>query len=163
MLLTRIPAGSTSSISLVPLRQEDYPHVRFWTRQDWNSVAQAQVLELDEEGENFPEADEEEDKLDPLPPSPNPACARGKRRASQGINVTMKYIENEDGTVYSTSRSLCASQYRRSRSHPSCLHQAGPCYFRCIHVCIWFHRQENPCIDIELQQPQLGNRVHDRL
>ena len=114
MLLTHIPVGITSPISLVSLRQEDYPHVRFWARQDWNSVAQAQVLELDKEGEIFPEADEEEDRSNQHLPSPNPACARGKRRASQGINVAMKYIENEDGTVIDRFRAADIRRYARS-------------------------------------------------
>ena len=115
MLLTHIPAGGAASpISSISLRQEDYPHVRFWTRHDWNSATQVQVLELDEEGEIFPEADEEEDGSNQPVPSPNPACARGKRRASQGINVAMKYIENEDGTVIDGFRAADIRRYARS-------------------------------------------------
>lgn len=103
MLLTRIPESMSPLNSRTALRHEDYPHIRFWTRQAWNSAASAQenVLQVDqpEESEIFPELDEDGDEpKDPNAPPPGPAC-RGKHRSSQGINVTMKYIELEDGTV----------------------------------------------------------------
>ena len=60
MLLTRIPAASTYS-PFIALCREDYPKVWFWTRQEWNSVMQVPVLVVDEEGEVFPELDEEEE------------------------------------------------------------------------------------------------------
>lgn len=113
MLLTRIPAAVNAPITSVALRREDYPNVRFWTRQDWNSAAQAQVLDVDEEGEVFPEVDDDEGSNQHLP-SPNPPCARGKHRASQGINVTMKYIENEDGTAIDGFRAAEIRRYARS-------------------------------------------------
>ena len=113
MLLTHIPAASTYNHS-VPLRREDYPKVRFWTRQDWNSATQVPVLEVDEEGEAFPELDEEEEGFKEPSPSPGPACTRGKHRAAQGINVTMKYVELEDGTVVDGFRASEIRRYARS-------------------------------------------------
>ena len=116
MLLTRIPASLNTPINSVTLRQEDYPHVRFWTRQEWNSAAQTPVLSVDEEGEAFPELDEEEDgpgSKQSLPP-PGPTCARGKRRAAQGINVAMRYIEAEDGTTVDGFRAAEIRRYARS-------------------------------------------------
>ena len=114
MLLTRIPAAPNAPINSITLRQEDYPHVRFWTRQAWNSAAQTQVLSVDEDGEAFPELDEEDDGSKQPLPSPGPVCARGKRRAAQGINVAMKYIETEDGTVVDGFRAAEIRRYARS-------------------------------------------------
>lgn len=114
MLLTRIPASGNFSNKSIALRQEDYPNVQFWTRQDWNSASQAQLLEIDEEGEVFPEPDEEEEGSKQPLPSPGPACARGKRRAAQGINVTMKYVELEDGTTIDGFRAAEIRRYARS-------------------------------------------------
>jgi len=109
MLLTHIPAASTYNHS-VPLCQEDYPKVQFWTMQDWNSAMQVPVLEVDEEGEAFPELDKEEEGFKEPSPSPGPACMHGKHWAAQGINVTMKYVKLEDGTVVD---GFWASEIRR--------------------------------------------------
>lgn len=113
MLLTHIPAATTPHCH-PSLRQEDYPNIRFWTRQDWNAAAQEQVLEVDaaEEGETFPDFDEEDGGS--KDPSPGPANVRGKHRSSQGINVAMKYIELEDGTVVDGFRAAEIRRYARS-------------------------------------------------
>lgn len=116
MLLTRIPASTSTCNRLVTLRHGDYPNVRFWTRQDWNNAAQEDILQVDqpEESELFPELDEEGDESkDSSAPPPGPAC-RGKHRSSQGINVTMKYIEFEDGTVVDGFRAAEIRRYARS-------------------------------------------------
>ncbi|KJA14839.1 hypothetical protein HYPSUDRAFT_208399 [Hypholoma sublateritium FD-334 SS-4] len=78
--------------------------------QSWNSVSQAQVIEIGEEaGEAFPELEEEEEgSKQPLP------SGRGKRRAAQGINVTMKYVELEDGTIIDGFRAAEIRRYARS-------------------------------------------------
>lgn len=114
MLLTHIPASSNTVKSRTALRREDYPNVRFWTRQDWNSAAQEDVLQIDppEDSEVFPELEEGDELKDPVP-APGPAC-RGKHRASQGINVTMKYIEFEDGTTIDGFRAAEIRRYARS-------------------------------------------------
>lgn len=116
MLLTHIPA--TTNNHQIALRREDYPHVRFWTRQDWNSASQSeQILEVEQADdlEAFPDLDIEEGG-EPKEPSPaaGPACARGKHRSSQGINVTMKYIELEDGTTIDGYRAAEMRRYARS-------------------------------------------------
>lgn len=116
MLLTRIPASTTTPNAYAALRREDYPNIRFWTRQDWNSATQEDVLQVNqpEESEAFPELEEEGDELKEsgVPPS-GPGC-RGKHRSSQGINVTMKYIEFEDGTVVDGFRAAEIRRYARS-------------------------------------------------
>lgn len=95
------------------LRREDYPNVRFWTRQDWNSAAQLQVLEVDDEAEVFPDVDEEDESKEPFPEN-GPAGARGRHRSSKGINVAMKYIELEDGTVIDGFRAAEIRRFARS-------------------------------------------------
>ncbi len=115
--LTHIPAATQPQHT--PLRHEDYPKVRFWTRQAWNSAVQDQILEVEQpdEAESFPDIEVEEgDELnEPSAPSPaDPARARGKHRSSQGINVTMKYIELEDGTVVDGYRAAEIRRFARS-------------------------------------------------
>ncbi len=116
MLLTRIPAPTMTPSAHAALRREDYPNVRFWTRQDWNSAIQEDILEVNqpEESETFPELEEEgDDSKESSAPPPGPGC-RGKHRSSQGINVTMKYIELEDGTVVDGFRAAEIRRYARS-------------------------------------------------
>lgn len=117
MLLTHIPANTIPHHTA--LRREDYPNVRFWTRQDWNAATQEQVLEIDQpnDSESFPDLDAEEgdESNDPCAPSPaGPAHARGKHRSSQGINVAMKYIELEDGSVVDGYRAAEIRRFARS-------------------------------------------------
>ena len=113
MLLTHIPATTKHQPAL---HCEDYPRVRFWTRQDWNAASQDQILELEQpdESEAFPELNIEEGD-EPKEPSPTgPACTRGKHRSAQGINVAMKYIEDEEGTVIDRYRAAEMRRYARS-------------------------------------------------
>jgi hypothetical protein len=71
-----------------PLRREDYPNVRFWTKRDWldRSEQESDNMILDNSGR------------------------RGKARASQGINVTMRYVEDENGKLVNGHR---ATEMRR--------------------------------------------------
>ncbi len=67
MLLTHIPA--TTQRQHTPLRQDDYPQVRFWTRQAWNSSMQDQIPEVGQpnESEDFPDLEVEEGDEHELP------------------------------------------------------------------------------------------------
>ena len=69
-----------------PLRREDYPDVRFWTRRDWMDRSEQDNDIMDNSGR------------------------RGKARASQGINVAMRYVENESGSIVNGYR---ATEMRR--------------------------------------------------
>lgn len=70
------------------MRREDYPNVRFWTKRDWldRSEQESDNMILDNSGR------------------------RGKARASQGINVTMRYVEDENGKLVNGHR---ATEMRR--------------------------------------------------
>ena len=72
-------------------RREDYPDVRFWTRRDWidRSSQENDAMVLDS------------------------GSRRGKTRASQGINVTMLYVEDENGTAIDGHRAAEIRQYAR--------------------------------------------------
>jgi len=74
-----------------PARREDYPDVQFWTRRDWldRPGQESDTMALDNSGQ------------------------RGKARASQGINVTMRYIEDENGTVIDGHRATEVRRYAR--------------------------------------------------
>ena len=54
-----------------PLSRNDYPHVKFWTRKEWAGYTSNEIATTDR--------------------------PRGKVRSSQGINVTMQYVEGENG------------------------------------------------------------------
>jgi hypothetical protein len=69
-----------------PLRREDYPNVRFWTRREWMDRSGQESDSIDNSGQ------------------------RGKARASQGINVAMRYVEDRNGTVVNGHR---ATEMRR--------------------------------------------------
>jgi hypothetical protein len=56
----------------VPLKQSDYPKVKFWNRYNWTAFQANKV---------------DESKM----------VVRGRSRASKGINVMMLYVESEDG------------------------------------------------------------------
>ena len=79
MLLTRIPATTVTAIVPAALRHEDYPNICFWTRQDWNSAAQEDILQVNqpEESEIFPELEEVDELKESSAPPPGPGC-RGK-------------------------------------------------------------------------------------
>jgi hypothetical protein len=68
---------SAPSVEPVPLK-ENYPQVDYWHKRDWISSKKITKGTSD---------------LNDEKPS------RGGKRASQGINVAMKYIQDEDGTV----------------------------------------------------------------
>ncbi|KAJ7839265.1 hypothetical protein B0H13DRAFT_1911331 [Mycena leptocephala] len=68
--------GPVPSAPLAPPQHEDYPNVHFWLRSAWD---------LDLKG-----------KKSTRNKAPNP---RGGSLASQGINVTAKFIETEDGGI----------------------------------------------------------------
>jgi hypothetical protein len=74
-----------------PLRRENYPDVRFWTRRDWmgRSEQESDAMVLDNSGQ------------------------RGKARASQGINVAMRYVEDENGNVVDGHRAAEMRRYGR--------------------------------------------------
>ena len=69
--------GKSQSPTFQALVRSNYPHIKFWTRKEWfeNVATNEDVTTLAE----------------------NPR--RGRVRASQGINVTMGYVEKEDGEV----------------------------------------------------------------
>ena len=114
MLLSRIPANILNVNNHTTLRRDDYPNVQYWTRQDWNSALHDDILEVDspEEPEQLPEPEGEGDES--KEPSPTGPACRGKHRSSQGINVTMKYIEYEDGMVVDGFRAAEIRRYARS-------------------------------------------------
>jgi hypothetical protein len=55
-----------------PLRQEDYPNIKYWYKHQWNS-SKSEVVASSEPG------------------------GRGRSRAAQGKNVTMGFVEDIDG------------------------------------------------------------------
>jgi hypothetical protein len=70
----------------VSLCQSDFPKVKFWFKRDWNEYQNEQPTDSDNQAE------------------------RGRGRAAKGVNVTLRFVELEDGTIISGDR---ASEMRR--------------------------------------------------
>jgi hypothetical protein len=64
-----------------PLSRENYPNIRFWMKRQWNEYSDDKVTDIHAGSHT-----------------------RGRGRAAQGINVTMCYVELEDGTVINGDR-----------------------------------------------------------
>ena len=62
-----------TDIATAPVRS-NYPHIKFWTKQEWMEYYNNDVTSTSDK-------------------------TRGKSRAAQGVNVTMRFAELEDGTV----------------------------------------------------------------
>jgi hypothetical protein len=74
-----------------PLRQEDYPRIKFWFKRQWTEFL-----------------------IDHPTNAISGSQSRGRTRSSQGINVTMKYVELEDGTVISGDRANEIRKFARA-------------------------------------------------
>lgn len=66
-----------------PLKQADYPKVRFWFKRDWSKFQKGSKAAKDASVDNS---------------SDSKMVGRGKARSAEGINVMMLYIERDDGT-----------------------------------------------------------------
>lgn len=73
------------------LSQEKYPNIKFWTKRQWTESSSDKVTDV-------------------LAGSQS----RGRGRAAQGINVTMRYVELEDGTVINGDRAAEIRKFARS-------------------------------------------------
>lgn len=72
VLQTRNSQTSCSTVIKAPVRTE-HPSIKFWTKQEWMANCSDDITTTDK--------------------------TRGKSRAAQGINVTMRFAELEDGTI----------------------------------------------------------------
>jgi hypothetical protein len=77
--------------ALAPLRQEDYPKIKFWFKRQWTEFLNDH----------------------PVNATSGPQ-ARGRSRAAQGINVSMQYVQLEDGTTISGDRATEIRKFARA-------------------------------------------------
>jgi hypothetical protein len=99
-LLKHIPQGANNPSSLdnetgpnhpAPINQQDYPHVKYWFKRDWSEHQSELATEA------------------------NNSCAqRGRGRAAKGINVSMRYVEYENGEMISGDRATEIRRFARS-------------------------------------------------
>lgn len=96
-LLKYIPQDANNSNRLVsekganhstPLNWQDYPHVKYWFKRNWS---QHQSEHAD-----------------------NSDAQRGRGRAAKGINVSMRYVEYENGEMISGDRATEIRRFARS-------------------------------------------------
>lgn len=85
--VTQDSRASKQFPDLAPLNQEDYPNVRFWFKRLWTEFSNDITL-----------------------PAGTQAQSRGRTRASLNVNVTMQYVELEDGKAIDGDR---ASEIRK--------------------------------------------------
>ena len=74
-----------------PLHREDYPKIKFWFKRQWTEFSNNHSTN-----------------------STSGPQARGRSRAAQGINVTMQYVELEDGTIISGDRATEIRKFARA-------------------------------------------------
>ena len=74
-----------------PLSHENYPNIKFWTKRQWTAFS-----------------------ADKVPDVFTGSQARGRACAAQGINVAMRYVELEDGTVITGDRAGDIQKFARS-------------------------------------------------
>jgi hypothetical protein len=94
--LTAIPAQSSvkSEDLSIPLstlpaaEREDYPLVKFWHRHEWNAAENNQVAQIG-------------------------TGAQGKTRAAQGENVTLRFIEDENGNIIDGFKATMMRRFAR--------------------------------------------------
>jgi hypothetical protein len=99
-LLKHIPQDANNSSSFVgekspnhpaPLNRQDYPHVKYWFKRDWSQHLSEHAAEAD-----------------------NSCAQRGRGRAAKGINVSMRYVEFENGEMISGDRATEIRRFARS-------------------------------------------------
>ncbi|KAF8804530.1 hypothetical protein BYT27DRAFT_7030727, partial [Phlegmacium glaucopus] len=69
----------------------DYPHVKYWFKREWSEHQSELVSEAD-----------------------SSCVQRGRGRMAKGINVTMQYVEFEDGQMISGDRASEIRQFAQS-------------------------------------------------
>ncbi|KDQ07817.1 hypothetical protein BOTBODRAFT_59750 [Botryobasidium botryosum FD-172 SS1] len=99
----------TYSELLAPLSRDDYPAVRFWTRDEWNIwEAEAGVA------------------AEPVQTTEPGVRRRGRTRAANGENVTLQFVEDEDGISVSGYAATAIRSRCRQIWHQLLLHSLAP-------------------------------------
>ncbi|KJA21039.1 hypothetical protein HYPSUDRAFT_203235 [Hypholoma sublateritium FD-334 SS-4] len=99
LLLERIPSFSPE-VALKKLNPDDYPLIDYWFKCQWVSSSGDRVTKITGKGENEEDDAIAEDPVEDLRSiSPGPGAQRGQGRSRAGINVAMKYIQDEHGNV----------------------------------------------------------------
>jgi hypothetical protein len=83
--------SETSPNPSTSLNRQDYPHVKYWFKRDWSEHQSERATEAD-----------------------NLCTQRGRGRAAKGINVSMRYVEFEDGQMISGDRATEIRRFARS-------------------------------------------------
>lgn len=84
------PANGRQIIHIPELRREEYPHIRYWFRNEWDTESERGIT---------------------LPSSEQPQ--RGRSRASKGENVRFKYLQQVDGTIINGHEAGIIRKYAR--------------------------------------------------
>ncbi|KAI0742316.1 hypothetical protein C8Q80DRAFT_1273010 [Daedaleopsis nitida] len=87
-----LPLATSGQVHQPPLKRDDYPSIKYWYDHEWKAFVKANSTITD------PNA---------APPQ------RGSTRASQGINVTMQYVEDDNGEAVEGYRTAAM----RHRAH----------------------------------------------
>ncbi|KAF8155841.1 hypothetical protein B0H34DRAFT_798941 [Crassisporium funariophilum] len=117
-LLDRVPTTAPVALAEPPkLSRDDFKLIDYWYKYQWVSSSEDCVTDLSGKVEN--ENDDEEVEMDLegetseqiRPVSPAPGALRGQGRSRQGINVSMRYIQDKDGQVINGHRAQDIRNY----------------------------------------------------
>ena len=123
-LVERIPISFGEHERIV-LKREDYPNITYWFRHEYfSALAEDKITSVDDapvkaQGAEQAEADDDDDddgNLNAVHEQSSGASRgkRGKGRASQGENVKMCYIQQENGDTIDGWRATDIRRYARS-------------------------------------------------
>lgn len=102
---TRTSKPTLVTSSFTPLEQDNYPLIKYWRRSDWSDAAKPVqgVSELNGEG-----------------------IQRGGSRASKGVNVACRYIEQENGDIVDGFRATAIRNIAYGIFHQLLAHGLAP-------------------------------------
>jgi hypothetical protein len=117
-LVERVPVSFGERIVL---RREDYPNITYWFRHEYfSALGEDKITSVDDapvkaQGAEHTEVDDDDDDDgNEQSSAPNLKGKRGKGRASQGQNVNMRYLQQENGDIIDGWRATDIRRYARS-------------------------------------------------
>lgn len=97
LLLEKIPAAPEAARK--KLNPDDFPLIDYWYKHQWVSSSGDRITDITGKGENEDDDILAEDGEDLRAASPTPGTQRGQSRSCAGINVSMRYVQDEHGQL----------------------------------------------------------------
>jgi hypothetical protein len=91
--VTQDDRASQQFPDIAPLNRENYPNVKFWFKRHWTEFSNDQLTDIT---------------------LPVGTQSRGRARASLNVNVAMRYVEMEDGSLIDGDRASVIRKFARA-------------------------------------------------